>query len=273
MCLNGVRIAVRAGLAVAATAAVVACGAEAQGVRAVRPAAAAAPYVGGALDDPGTPVVLFVHGGGWLYGGAAMTHNRTVRRWRREGVAIWSTNYRPGAASLGDVARAYATVRRRVGPRRRVCLHGESSGGQLALMVAARASSVDCVISDSGVVDLAAVPRTSGLRPIIDGWLLADGGMRRWDPLTNARRIRQPVLLVHHREDPVVSPDQSRRLAAALARAAFVELPPGPRTGPVSYHGRHTTAAADRRAWRAAVRLVREGRLPGEPAATVRTRR
>jgi acetyl esterase/lipase len=206
--------------------------------------------------------VLYVHGGGWVYSGPAMTRNRTVRRWRGEGVAVWSTDYRPGAASLGDVERAYATVRRRVGLRRRVCLHGESAGAQLALMVAAREPSVDCVISDSGVVDLAAVPRTSELRPIIDGALLAHGGLRRWDPLTNARRIRQPVLLVAHRDDPVVSPDQSRRLAAALAHAAFIELPPGPRTGPASYHGRHTTPAADHRAWRVGVRLVRAGVLP-----------
>jgi dipeptidyl aminopeptidase/acylaminoacyl peptidase len=213
------------------------------------------PLIRGPIDDPGRPVVLYVHGGGWFFTGASWVRHPSVARWARARVAVWSTDYRPRARSLADVERAYRAVRRRVGPKRRVCIHGESSGAQLALMVAARHPSVDCVIAGSGVVDLAAVPATSSLRTMIDRELLPHGGMRRWDPLTNAARIRQPVLLIHHRDDPVVAAAQSRHLASTLSHATLIELPRAA-SGPRSYHGPRTTANAKARAWRAARRLV-----------------
>lgn len=228
-----------------------------------RAVAIAEPLVLGPIDDADAPVVLYVHGGAWAYTGPLTVDHPTVRRWARAGVAVWSADYHPGARSLGDVERAYARLRARLGARRRICLHGESAGAELALMVAARYPSVDCVVSGSGVVDLAAVPGGTKLRRVVDEALLANGGLRRWDPLTNADRIRQPVLLIHHAADPLVAAAQSRRLARALRDAAYLELPRGPRDGPPTYHGPPTTTAADRRQWRAAVRLVRHDRLPG----------
>jgi dipeptidyl aminopeptidase/acylaminoacyl peptidase len=223
--------------------------------------APADPLIRGPIDDPRKPLVLYVHGGGWFFTGPNWVRHPSVERWARAHVAVWSTDYRPGARSLADVERAYRTVRRRVGSNRRVCIHGESAGAELALMVAARHRSVDCVVAGSGVVDLASVPATSSLRPMIDRELLPNGGLRRWDPLTNAARISQPVLLIQHRADPIVAAAQSRRLARALSRAALIELPRAA-SGPASYHGPRTTAEADSRAWRAALRLVIHGRLP-----------
>jgi acetyl esterase/lipase len=155
---------------------VAACGGASH---AVAPAAApvkapADPLIRGPIDDPRRPLVLYVHGGGWFFTGPKWVRHPSVERWARAHVAVWSTDYRPGARSLTDVEQAYRTVRRRVGPNRRVCIHGESAGAELALIVAARHRSVDCVVAGSGVVDLAAVPVTSSLRPIIDRELSAE---------------------------------------------------------------------------------------------------
>ena len=215
----------------------------------------------GPIGDPGRPVVLYIHGGGWVYTGATLTNDPVVERWARADVAVWSTDYRPGFLSLPDVEAAYRDVRRAVGPGRRVCAHGASAGAQLALILASRAPGLACVVSDSGVVDLRRVPGDTELAEVVRTILVPHGGYRRWDPLTNAARIPQPVLLVAHRDDPLVPPAQSRRMARALQRAAYVELPAG--RGPRSYHGPRTTVRADRAAWAAMRRLVVDGRLPG----------
>ena len=186
---------------------------------------------------------------------------RSFERWARAGVAVWSTDYRPGYLSLPDVEDAYRDVRRTVGPGRRVCVHGDSAGAQLALILASRAPDIDCVVSNSGVVDLRSLPDDLDLTDVVKTILVPHGGYRRWDPLTNAARIAQPVLLVAHRDDPLIPPAQSRRMARALSRAAYVELPAG--RGPRSYHGPRTTVRADRAAWAAMRRLVIDGRLPG----------
>jgi acetyl esterase/lipase len=222
----------------------------------------AAPVIRGPLADPGVPVVFFVHGGGWLETGPELTAGSTVERWAQAGAAVWSTDYRRSYDSLPDVEWAYGQLRERVGPDRRVCTHGQSAGAQLALMVAAANPDVACVISDSGAVDLARMPEGSFIEIEVEDWLLAHGGLERWDPVTNARRIRQPVLLVAHPEDPVVPVAHSRRLHRRLPRSAYLELPPGPADGPASYHGAPTTERAAARAWRAMRRLVFDGRLP-----------
>ena len=222
--------------------------------------APAAPYIRGPIGDAKRPVVLYVHGGGWVYTGDAWVRNPVVARWARAGIAVWSTDYRPGHLSLPDVRRAYRALRERVGRRRRICVHGDSAGAQLALMLASRARSIRCVVAGSGVVDFKRVPDDNPLSQIIREDLLPYGGYRRWDPFTNAARIEQPVLLVAHPDDPAVPAAQSRRLARALPRAAYLELPRG--NGPPSYHGPRTTARGDRAAWAAMRRLVLRGRLP-----------
>jgi acetyl esterase/lipase len=221
----------------------------------------APPLIRGPIDDPSVPVVLYIHGGAWFLTGAAYTRHPAVDRWARAGVAVWSTDYRRDYDSLPDVEYAYRRLRERVGAGRRVCAHGDSAGGQLALMLAARFRSVRCVISNSGAIDLRAMPRGSMLEFQVRHWLLPFGGLRRWDPLTNAKRIRQPVLLIAHTGDPVVPVRQSRRVGRVLPRSLYIELPPGPEGGPASYHGPATTVRADRRAWAAMRRLVLHGRL------------
>lgn len=221
----------------------------------------APPLIRGPLNDRTRPVLLYVHGGSWFLTGAPYTKHPVVHKWARADVAVWSTDYRRDYDSLPDVEQAYRQLRQRVGSDRRVCVQGDSAGGQLALMLAANFGSISCVISNSGAIDFRHMPANSLLEVEVTQWLLPFGGLKRWDPLTNAARIKQPVLVIAHRQDPIVPVEQSRRIARALAHDAYIELPPGPKAGPASYHGPTTTVRADRTAWRAMKRLVIEGRL------------
>src|SRR3954451_12399727 len=73
---------------------------------------------------------LLLHGGGWIaHGPREVARLRPVARPpARLGARVANVVYRPGAVALTDARRAL----RRLG-RRRVCVYGESSGGQLAL--------------------------------------------------------------------------------------------------------------------------------------------
>lgn len=219
----------------------------------------AAPIIEGPMRDRRAPVLLYLHGGGWVITGRqALDDNRaTIRRWSSKGVAVWGADYRRDGLSLPDAEAAYRALRRRVGSRRRICILGESSGGALALLVAAKYSRIDCVVTYAAVGDLRLL--TSGpLATEVEDWLLPDGGYRRWDPMTNARRVRQPVVLVHHVADTTVPALHSRRLQRRLPHATLIELGSAGPSGVRTAHGQRTTREAERRAFRIALRLVRD---------------
>jgi len=217
----------------------------------------AAPIIEGPIRDRKAPVLLYLHGGGWVITGRqALEDNRaTIRRWSSKGVAVWGADYRRDRLSLPDAEAAYRSVRRRVGNRRRVCLLGESSGGALALLLAARYPRIACVVTYATVGDLRLL--TSGpLASQVEDWLLPYGGYRRWDPMTNAGRVRQRVLLIHHDADTTVPPAHSRRLRGRLQRSRLIELRTAGPSGIRTTHGQRASRAVERRAFRAALRLV-----------------
>ena len=219
----------------------------------------AAPIIEGPIRDRRAPVLLYLHGGGWVVTGRqALDDNRaTIRRWSSKGVAVWGADYRRDGLSLPDAEAAYRSVRRRVGSRRRICVLGESSGGALALLLAAKYSKIACVVTYAAVGDFRLL--TSGpLATEVKDWLLPVGGYRRWDPMTNARRVRQRVLLVHHVDDATVPALHSRRLHRRLPRSTLIELQSSGARGARTTHGQRTSRGAERRAFRAALRLVRD---------------
>ncbi len=132
---------------------------------------------------------------------------------------------------------------------------GESSGGALALLLAARHPKIRCVVAYAPVGDLR-LARSGPIGDEVRNWLLPFGGYRRWDPLTNARKVRQDVLLVHHVADRTVPVLHSRRLIRRLAKAVLIELPLTA-SGTRTTHGERTPATTARKAFERAVRLVR----------------
>ena len=105
--------------------------------------------------------VVLLHGGAWKEVGPAATAalQPAADRFARLGLRVANVDYRPGAASLTDARRALRRLH-----RRRVCVYGESAGGQLALMLAARHRSVRCVITVGAVGDLVGLRRDHATR-------------------------------------------------------------------------------------------------------------
>lgn len=106
-----------------------------------RPASAAAPV----------PLIVMVHGGGWMRGDKALLRSirNKVLHWVGRGWALASVNYRtlPDAAPLeqaDDVAQALAFVQRNAGSwggdASRIVLMGHSAGAHLVSLIAADTS-------------------------------------------------------------------------------------------------------------------------------------
>jgi acetyl esterase/lipase len=194
--------------------------------------------------------VLLLHGGAWrAHGTREVARLRPVaRRFARLGLRVANADYRPGAASLTDARRAL----RRLGRGGRVCVYGESAGGQLALMLAARDGAIRCVITVGAVTDLGTLRADHAFSPVATlaerTWSHAPGGLADNSPLTFARHLRTPLLLAGLRRDPFVPSIQQRRLAARAPHARLMLLPRG---GAPFVHGRaaphavHALAAAE----------------------------
>ena len=175
-----------------------------------------------------------------------------AQRFARRGWLTYSVDHRPLHRAFRDVRRAYDRLRARH-PRIRICVHGLSSGGHLALMLAQRRPSVDCVIAVGAPTDLAHWPReAAGVYDSVRS-LRRRVSLRRWSPVRRAARIRQPVLLIHDQNDQIVPFAQSRKLARRLPRAKLVGLCPGP----VAYVHTHVAPDCLRHARRAEARLLR----------------
>jgi acetyl esterase len=96
----------------------------------------------------GTPVTVFLHGGGWV-GGSLLTHDAVCRRLaNRSGCAVYAIDYRlapehPWPAQIEDAVHALAWLRQHGDEcgldvsRMAVC--GDSTGGTLAAILARRA--------------------------------------------------------------------------------------------------------------------------------------
>ncbi|MFP5362394.1 MAG: alpha/beta hydrolase family protein [Thermoleophilia bacterium] len=101
-------------------------------------------------------VMILFHGGGWVSngGGAAQALRGEADRWRARGWRTVNSSYRPCGRAVGDAVSVYDRVRATYGAASPVCTLGQSAGGHLALMVAARRpGGVSCVVDQAGPVD------------------------------------------------------------------------------------------------------------------------
>lgn len=202
------------------------------------------------------PGVILIHGGGWQAGDkgfyTGMGHALADR-----GFVAFSVNYRltPKSqypAQANDVQRAVRWMRSHAADYHldpaRIGALGDSAGGHLSLILgtqdaldnadkalAAQSSRVQCVVDFYGPSDLTTatpeVPQTDGQRYVAQ--VLHDllGGApqqhtalaRQASPLFSAGAKSAPTLIITGMDDPLVSPDQSERMADAL-HAAGVEV-------------------------------------------------
>jgi dipeptidyl aminopeptidase/acylaminoacyl peptidase len=190
------------------------------------------------------PMIVLVHGG--PTGQATAAWHPEIAYWVSRGWAVLRPNPR-GSTGYGrayaqalagrwgerDVADVVAGIRTagREGwcDPARVAIRGASSGGMVALLVAARAPDlVRAVVSESGVTDLHDLAATTHrFESRYTDWLVGElpGSAQRYtdrSPVTCAATIRAPVLVLHGTDDEVVPAAQAAALVSALERAGAV---------------------------------------------------
>jgi acetyl esterase/lipase len=199
-----------------------------------------------------TPVVVYVHGGGWQRGSRRdpppLLDADFYDGIAAEGFAVAAVDYRLSGearfpAPLQDVRAAVDWVRDNAGvyglDAGRVFLWGDSAGGHLALLAALTASGVRAAVAWFPVTDLGGMPSD-----LVSAGGVADLGpdsrearllgapaasvpdlARQASPVAHAHAGAPPILLQHGTVDDLVPAAQSVRLASELrAAGAAVEL-------------------------------------------------
>jgi acetyl esterase/lipase len=191
------------------------------------------------------PVIVFVHGGGWLFGDRhwlADAYGKLGRRLAQRGLVAAIVSYRlaPGAkhpAQIEDVSRAVAWVLRhaaeRGGDPQRVFLMGHSAGAQLVALAATdprwlRAQGADPrqlagVVAVSGPYDVAHCGRSTlvcGLPMVIRTFGPDPTVWRDVSPAFHIPDAAPPPFLVAHADgDPALLREDARKFAQALRGA------------------------------------------------------
>jgi acetyl esterase/lipase len=205
-----------------------------------RPAAGAVP----------PPLVVFLHGGGWLRGDRSLVGPKfagwrpgPLARLAAAGFAVASADYRLSGearfpAQLDDVSAAVDWLTGRADEygfdAGRIVLWGESAGAHLAALLGLRSPGrVRGVVDWYGPADLAALDKQVGAAgaltddpldsrearllgaPVAEVPELA----RAASPISHVRAGAPPFLIAHGTDDRAVPFEQSEALAAALAEA------------------------------------------------------
>lgn len=199
-------------------------------------------------DSPGPhPVVVMVHGGGWLENHDLSYFEPLARSLTDAGVAVWNIEYRRVGGSGGwpttladvdDATEALATVVQKEAPARldldRVHLAGHSAGGHLAAWIAGRHTlSSDAPGAQpkvmprsatimAGVFDLS-LAATAGhdgfVRQLLDGLPQEHPDRYEMASPINHLPIGLPVTALHGSADETVDPVQSRSYTEAANSA------------------------------------------------------
>ncbi len=166
------------------------------------------------LPGKKAPILLYVHGGGWVKGTRAKIYKldkfATSRGWM-----LVSTDYRPVPRTtidgqVNDVVRAIRWVRSNIkrhgGNPKKIVIMGHSAGSHLVSLVAARKAGGKLrgvIANDVQAYDMVAY---AALRGSIDGVYLRAFGQNpanwvRWSPITYVRRGRgfPPFLVMYSR--------------------------------------------------------------------------
>jgi acetyl esterase len=144
-------------------------------------------------EDSPAPILVYLHGGGWVYGGLVTHHGLCATLARMSGCVVCSVDYRLAPehrfpAAIEDawaVTAAIAEYAGELGGRTgELALGGDSAGGNLAAVCARRARDAGVPVA----LQLLVYPvcdadlETSTYREFADGYSLTAGSMRWfWD--------------------------------------------------------------------------------------------
>jgi acetyl esterase/lipase len=232
-----------------------------------------------------TPVLVFVHGGGWSRG-VRPPHEAFDAAFAM-GFSVVTVEYRladeaPAPAAVRDVRCALAWVGREAEAlgfdRRHIVVEGASAGGHLALLAVVAQEDpefdagcgplppIAALIDHYGITDLTTWHPASGA---VERWLgphAGDAGyLARLSPLARLHGGMPPIFITHGDADRVVPPSQSRALfsaATSLGVPVWLHVVPG------GGHGGFDTGATARidAALRTFLRTHNVPVLDGSPA-------
>ena len=174
------------------------------------------------------PVVVFVYGGRWQ-SGSKEQYRLLGDALTREGVVAVVPDYRLAPevqfpAWVEDAALAVRWVRDSIarfgGDPKRIFVAGHSAGGHTAVLLALDPTYLDSAgvppETVRGYVDLAGPVATTWTDPDVQALMGPREEWARTYPLTHVGGGASPLLLLHGARDRTVSPDNARRLAAAV---------------------------------------------------------
>jgi acetyl esterase/lipase len=181
-----------------------------------------------------TPLVVFIHGGGWREGSKEQ-YTTMVDDFVAQGFATASINYRPANADAHityiellediDLALQYLqdNASQNVYNGKKVTLFGHSAGAHLALLYAYRNNERDqvrSVISLSAPTDLANLLE-EGIFPTLLYNIVGSDDLEKFkdaSPITHATPASVPTFFIHGRADESVPYQQSQMLFDELAQ-------------------------------------------------------
>lgn len=176
-----------------------------------------------------TPVLMLIHGGGWCTG-SRQGCDKAAENFAADGYLAVTVSYRlapafPYPAACDDVRAAAAWVQANApaygGNPARLGAYGGSAGAHLVMWLATEPDSpLTCGVAWAGPTDLRREPVTYPYRSYalaFMGACLHDAPQAYADasPLLRLRASALPMLLVHGKEDTVVSVDHARWMAQA----------------------------------------------------------
>jgi len=219
-----------------------------------------------------TPVVIFIHGGGWVQGTKEASVMRGVLPYVAMGYSVVNVEYRLANVSLAPAAieDCRCALRWVVAHAKdynldvnRIVVAGESAGGHLALTTGMIPPSagldrmcfttseprVAAIVDFYGITDIADLLDGPGKKPFPESWPYTVQWLgnqpNRADvakvssPLTYVRAGVPPTISIHGDADPLVPYAHSTRLQEALQKAGVAhELITVPSGG----HGNFSTA-------------------------------
>ena len=223
-------------------------------------------YVPRNADGP-TPVVVWIHGGGWV-GGTKEAYLLRLMPYFEMGWAVVNVEYRMAQVALAPAAveDCLCALRWVVANAEQynldtsgIVVTGHSAGGHLALTTGMipPETGLDrpCRGGGGAPIQVAAIVNWYGISDVVDlldgpnqksyavQWLgsLPDREevARRVSPQTYVRRNLPPILTIHGDSDPVVPYEQAVQLKAKLDAA---DVPNELHTVPGGGHGRFTPA-------------------------------
>jgi acetyl esterase/lipase len=207
------------------------------------PTTVVAPVAAAISADPVGRVrgtIILVHAGGWA-GHDAYAQQQLMQRpgalLLQRGWRVVSIDYTAGSQGLQDILDATGAELARRSSNGPLCLYGESAGGHLALVAAARLRAIDCVITIGAPTDLGLYQAEAAANPDERVKLVASQAMRHfgttpaelapWNAVALAAATRADILLLHERDDPIVSAQHALRLQAARPTTEIIDLEAG----------------------------------------------